>query len=630
MTHPEWNESTFAEFTAIADPRVSPDGAWVAFVITKPNLASDKNESLLVIRNLETGNERYIADGSLARFSPDSVSLAYVQTNEKEQKGELLVLDTRTGDSRKLLESKAISEIHWSRDGRKLCVVSSKKAGDPHVLFESDIPFWFDGKGFSDREKTLIGVYDSLSGAKLEEIQVDFQAIPYFPVALWHGDSLVYNVPSRSRPFSQGDIRAVSNGETRTLFEKTSFRAVASNGSTLLLLGKPNKKNYAEHNFVYSWNGSELTALTEKFGYDDLGYAFPRIDSVGRVYYTSTRGGRIQLTTFEGGSERAIVDEDAWVTGFDVSRDGTVVFVKETSCEPPELFCYRESRGVTKLTSYNELIVRKLSTRRLNRVECRSLGGVVIEGWYLKPDVKEGAKAPLVVFIHGGPKGAYGYGFDHLGQVLASKGYFVLYSNPRGSNGYDEDFALTISGKYGVEDSQDILNVVDELMRREPAIDPERLGVTGISGGGYLTNWMITHSDRFSAAISENGISNWLTHYAFSDIGFWFCKDLIGESPLTNENYRTLSPIYRADKVSTPTMFIHSTEDYRCPLDQSVMFYQALRDLNKEAYIAVFRRGPHAHSLLAAPVHRMKRHKLMMEFFDSKLVKREVAFKPSI
>jgi dipeptidyl aminopeptidase/acylaminoacyl peptidase len=630
MTQPEWNESTFAEFTAIADPRISADATWVTFVTTKPNLASDKNESILVIRNLETGAERYIANGALARFSPDSVSVAYVQINEKEQKSELRILDTRTGDSRKLLESKAVSEVHWSRDGRKLCVVSSKKAEDPHVLFESDIPLWFDGKGFSDREKTLISVHDSSSGAKLEEIQVDFQALPYFPVALWHGDSLVYNVPSKNRPFSHGDIRLASNGETRTLFEKTSFRAVASNGSTLVLLGKQNKKNYAEHNFVYSWNGSELTALTERFGYDDLGYAFPRIDSAGRVYYTSTRGGRVQLTTLQDGGECAIVDEDAWVTGFDVSSEGTIVFVKETSYEPPEVFCYRPNEGVVKLTSYNELIARKLTMRKLNRIECRSLGGATIEGWYLKPDIKEGTKSTLIVFIHGGPKGAYGHGFDHLGQTLASKGYFVLYSNPRGSNGYDENFALCILGKYGVEDSQDILNVMEELMRREPAVDPERVGVTGISGGGYLTNWMITHSDKFAAAISENGISNWFTHYAFSDIGFWFCKDLIGEAPLTNENYKILSPIYRADKVNTPIMFIHSTEDYRCPLDQSVMFYQALRDLNKEAYIAVFRRGPHAHSFLATPVHRMKRHKLMIDFFDSKLVKKKAAFKPSI
>jgi dipeptidyl aminopeptidase/acylaminoacyl peptidase len=631
MLDNKWNEATFAEFVSVADPRISPDGNMVSYLMSRTNLDSDKNENTTVIRNLKTGEERFISDGLLARFSPDGKSAAYLKTNEKEGKTELWLLDTRTGDSRKLLDAKAITEVNWSPDGRKLLLIKPKKANDPHVLFEADLPFWFDGKGYSDREKTIFEVYDSQSGAKLEEHEMDFQGLPYFPLTLWHGDAIVYNRPSRSKPFTYSDICQIDSGGEKTLFSNTAFKAAASDGKYLVLLGKPEKKNHAEHNYLYLWDGKEITALTEKFGRDDVGLSYPKMDSKGVIYYTSTRSGRIQLTAIgRDGIERALVDEDAWVTGFDVSKDGKVVFVKENSFTPPEVFIYSEKENITKLTSYNELVAARLYCRPLKRVECSSVGGLKVEGWYLKPDLKDAQKAPAIVFIHGGPKGAYGHHFDPLAQALASKGYFVLYTNPRGSNGYDEEFALTISGKYGLEDSQDILNVLGELIRMEPSIDQNRIGVTGISGGGYLTNWMISHTNRFAAAISENGISNWFTHYAFSDIGFWFCKDLIGKDPLSDENYRLLSPIYLATRVTTPTMFIHSTEDYRCPLDQSLMFYQTLRDLNKEAYIAVFRKGSHVHSLLGSPVHRKKRHKLMLDFFDSKLVRKEPVFKPAL
>ncbi|NPA47117.1 MAG: S9 family peptidase, partial [Thermococci archaeon] len=144
-----------------------------------------------------------------------------------------------------------------------------------------------------------------------------------------------------------------------------------------------------------------------------------------------------------------------------------------------------------------------------------------------------------------------------------------------------------------------------------------------ISYGGFMTNWAVTQSDLFKAGVSENGISYWLTSYAFSDIGLWFDVEVVGPNPLENENYRKLSPLFYAKNVKAPVLFIHSLEDYRCPLDQSLMFYNVLKDLGKEAYIAVFRRGPHGHSLTGSPRHRAKRYRLFVEFFERKLKKGE-------
>jgi len=208
---------------------------------------------------------------------------------------------------------------------------------------------------------------------------------------------------------------------------------------------------------------------------------------------------------------------------------------------------------------------------------------------------------------------------------LAEEGFYVLYTNPRGSDNYSEDFALAVKHRTGMEDFKDIMAGIEHLIQNED-VDKNSIGITGISYGGFMTNWAITQSDLFKAAISENGISYWFTSYAFSDIGFWFDKELIGDDPLRNENFRKLSPIFYSESVKTPVLLIHSLEDYRCPLDQSLMFYTVLKQLGKEAYIAIFKKGPHGHSITGTPRHRLKRYKLMVKFFKDKLIDKKEGF----
>jgi len=183
-----------------------------------------------------------------------------------------------------------------------------------------------------------------------------------------------------------------------------------------------------------------------------------------------------------------------------------------------------------------------------------------------------------------------------------------------------------LSEGQGLGDFQDILRGIGEFLRMVPKADGNRIGITGISYGGFMTNWAVTQTKLFKAAVSENGVSDWVSMYGFSDISVWFVKDLIGEDPLENPLHRDLSPLYHAENVETPILLIHSLEDYRCPLDQSVMFYHALKDRGKEAYIAIFKKGAHGHSRAGKPRHRAKRHKLILEFFKRKLVEMEEGF----
>ena len=612
MSSIEWDEKTFSRFAYIGDPRIRK--GFVAYTLTKANLDENKYENTVVVEDLETGSRRFVENASMPRISPDGKKLAFMRPNEEKKTSEIWVADLKTLSAKKVLEAKNVRSVQWNDDSRRLLVVGFKRLEDEDFVFDSEVPAWFDGMGFFDGEKTTFWVLDTES----EEVIERFEK-PRFSSGLWHGDSIVVNVPHRegSKPalFKFWDIYIWKDGEEERLFERVSFDAVDADGKTILLRGKREKRFMSEHDWLYLWDG-ELKPVYE--GPLNTGQA--KLDG-GRVYFTLANAGRVNLHLWDG-EVKQVTAGDHWVMGFDV-HEGTVVALIETATRLRELYIY--DGELRQLTDYNGPIFAKLKTFEPRHFKFKSLD-LEIDGWYIKPELKEDEKAPVIVFVHGGPKGMYGHYFKYEMQLMASRGYYVVFVNPSGSNGYDEDFALRVLERTGLEDFQDIMAGVEEFLKLEPQADRERVGITGISYGGYMTNWALTQSDLFKAGISENGISYWLTSYAFSDIGLWYDVEVIGPNPLENENYRKLSPLFYAENVKAPLLLIHSLEDYRCPLDQSLMFYNVLKDLGKEAYIAIFRRGPHGHSIRGKPKHRSKRYKLFVEFFERKLRKYEEGF----
>jgi dipeptidyl aminopeptidase/acylaminoacyl peptidase len=614
MAQSTWDETTFASFAYLSDVRVSNDNRSVGYVLTKANLGSNSYESTVVVEDLESGERRYIEDASFLRFSPSGKRLAFARVNHERQKSEVWLSELGPAANRKIFEVDNIINVSWNQDDRRLLVVSSKRRGDEDFFYEDKTPLWFNEKGFLDGERTVIGVYDSETGAQLEEFEEDLFALPYMATAVWHGDSIVFNANKRKNPFVLVDIFCYADGKKEKLFDNVSFRALDSNGKQLLLLGKPKKERVSEHNYLYVWDGKEVAPLTQRFAYNNLG---GRIDAEGNVYFSSNEEGRTTLSVLRQGQKSPIVDENAAVVAFDVNKGGTVAFIKTSVTSPNEVFVWKGK--ASQLTNYNEQILKKIGVRPSSKFSYKSADGLNIDGWFIQPE-KIDKKAPMLVFVHGGPKGMYGYSFDYLKQLFASRGFYVLYTNPRGSDGYDEEFALKVTQRPGFEDFQDILSGVDWAIKNLDGVDAERIGITGISYGGFMTNWAITQTHLFRAAVSENGISNWYTSYAFSDIGMYFDRDIVGEKQLEGEEYRKNSPIFFAKNVETPLLLIHSLEDYRCPLDQSAMFYHVLKDLGKETYIVVFKRGDHVHSIRGLPRHRMKRHRIILEFFAQKLL----------
>lgn len=221
-----------------------------------------------------------------------------------------------------------------------------------------------------------------------------------------------------------------------------------------------------------------------------------------------------------------------------------------------------------QLTDANKDYLNRVTLSEPEEIQFTTSDGWPIQGWLLRPyGFKEGKKYPFVLEVHGGPHAMYGQTYFHELQLLAAKGYVVLYTNPRGSHGYGQKFVDACRGDYGGKDYRDLMEAVDYALKSYSFIDETRMGVTGGSYGGFMTNWIVSHTNRFKAAVTQRSISNWLSFYGVSDIGFFFTKWEHGYNLLENpEKLWDFSPLKYAKNVETPLLILHGEQDLRCPI----------------------------------------------------------------
>ena len=227
----------------------------------------------------------------------------------------------------------------------------------------------------------------------------------------------------------------------------------------------------------------------------------------------------------------------------------------------------------------------------------------------LPPNFNPTKKYPVILDIHGGPKTVYGQIYMHESQVWANAGYIVVLSNPRGSDGKGDAFA-DIRGKYGTIDYEDIMNFLDLALTKYPAADKTNLFVTGGSYGGFMTNWIVGHTNRFKAAVTQRSISNWLSFYGTSDIGYYFAKDQTAGHPvLDTEKLWNQSPIKYAPKMTTPLLIVHSDQDYRCPIEQGMQLFTVLKAQGVETKLLWMKNENHELTRAGKPQARLKNQK---------------------
>jgi dipeptidyl aminopeptidase/acylaminoacyl peptidase len=347
---------------------------------------------------------------------------------------------------------------------------------------------------------------------------------------------------------------------------------------------------------VWSANGRELITVYAKEGVANL------------ARFDAANGKQSDITT----GNQAVI-------GFNSDDAGSkIVYSVSTPTQVGDLYWMDRIGGQPKrLTRVNEQLFSKLNLTEPEMIWYTSFDGKKIQAWVQKPpDFNPSKKYPLILNIHGGPHTAYGYVFDHEFQWMAAKGYVVLYPNPRGSTSYGQDFGNIIQYRYPGDDYKDLMAGVDELIKRG-YIDTNKLGVTGGSGGGLLTNWTVTQTDRFKAAVSQRDISSW-TDWWYSDDFTLFQATWFKAPPFEDpEGFTSRSPITYVKNVKTPMMFILGEADWRTPPNGGgEQMFRALKYRKIPTVMVRFPNESHELSRSGQPWHRIERLQHIVGWFD--------------
>ncbi|MBR2067993.1 MAG: S9 family peptidase, partial [Solobacterium sp.] len=351
-----------------------------------------------------------------------------------------------------------------------------------------------------------------------------------------------------------------------------------------------------------------------------LGGGKSRVNKENTLYTLATEEDHVALWKYNEKLEKTILfDEMGGLFFFDVGKD-KIAYVYESETSLAEVYeMDLNGKHIQQLTNLNEEILKDKYVAVPKRIDFESCGEK-LHGWVLLPEnFNSKKKYPAILDIHGGLRTVYGTEFFHEMQVWAAKGYVVMYCNIRGSDGRDDAFA-DIRGQYGYVDFDNLMDFVDAVLEKYPNIDEKRVCETGGSYGGFMTNWMITHTNRFCCAASQRSISNWISMSFLSDIGLYFGPDQCGaEGLFGDKNIEKLwehSPLKYAKNVKTPTLFIHSDEDYRCPLPEGMQMMQALAYQNIETRLVIFHGENHELSRSGKPKHRIRRLEEITNWFE--------------
>ena len=339
------------------------------------------------------------------------------------------------------------------------------------------------------------------------------------------------------------------------------------------------------------------------------------------VYFVSTRYDAANIYKLENGIISPVTQIPGSVDCFDI-HDDNILAICLHNIMPQELFSIKVpadgkvASNVKQLSKFNTAVLRDNYIAEPLELNVKRQG-YEVHGFVMEPiNYNPRKKYPVILDIHGGPKTVYGQVFYHEMQYWASKGYFVIFCNPTGSDG--RGAFMDIRGQYGGIDYEDIMAFLDAALKAYPAMDKNNLFETGGSYGGFMTNWIIGHTDRFRAVASQRSISNWFSMYGVSDIGIDFTLDQNLSDPWNNpEKLWSHSPMKYANKAKTPTLFIHSFEDYRCPIDQGYQMFSALVAHGVETRLVCFRGENHELSRSGKPTHRLKRLNEITNWFET-------------
>jgi dipeptidyl aminopeptidase/acylaminoacyl peptidase len=603
------------ELEIAADPQISPDGSQVAYARRSNDIMTDQTRSNIWVVGTDGRGHRPLLSGtdsySSPRWSPGGGRLAYISSAEGRGP-ELYVRWMDTGQTALLSNLPASpGAISWSPDGSqiaftahvkgegaKLATPPEKPEGAewaPPVIVIDSLNYRADGRGYLEPGNTHVFVIPADGGTPRQVTSGDFN----------HGGPLAWSpdgstiVMSSNREdeweFNRGNTELwsvdVAIGDMQQLtdrFGPDRSATYSPDGSKIAYLGYDDMRMGYHNAGVYVMNVSDGSIDELTSGFDRSVGAVAWAGSSSRLYIqyddhgkrhlaTLSMNGRIQSIADDLGS--ANVSRPYTSGGFSVADNGAYAYSAGAPNRPADVAAGRRGGNPSILTNLNDDLLGHKTLGNVEEITWQSsAGGLEVQGWIVTPpDFDADKDYPLILEIHGGPFTAYGPHFSVETQLYAAAGYVVFYTNPRGSTSYGYDFANEIHHNYPGQDYDDLISGVDAVIARG-YIDEDQLFVTGGSGGGVLSAWIVGKTDRFAAAVVAKPVINWISETLYSDIStsvpvYWFEK-YPWEDP---QEYWRRSPLSLVGNVSTPTMLLTGESDHRTPMPESEQYYQALQ-----------------------------------------------------